>query len=146
MLRGTEDLIEQERIAALAEKNRGKIVIGVDDVAINLKILGAYIQKAGFSFIGAPGGAECLDLTTRVQPRLLLLDIQMPGIGGIEVCRRLRRRPEFRNVPIAFLTASNMAEDVKEGMQAGGNDFITKPVQQAKLIERVSYWVHKRVS
>jgi CheY-like chemotaxis protein len=127
---------------ALLDKNRAKIVMGVDDNAINLTILGAYIQKAGFTFVGAAGGAECLDLTTRVRPRLLLLDIQMPEVDGIEVCRRLRRRLEFQNVPIAFLTASHKAEDVAEGMRAGGNDFIVKPVQQAKLIERVSYWVN----
>lgn len=130
----------------LLDKNRGKVVMGVDDVPINLTIIGAYIQKAGFTFIGATSGEECLDLTTRVQPRVLLLDIQMPGIDGLEVCRRLRRRPEFKSVPIVFfLTASNKLEDVTEGMAAGGNDFITKPVQQAKLIERVTYWVQRRV-
>jgi two-component system OmpR family response regulator len=129
----------------LLDKNRGKIVMGVDDVPINLTILGAYIQKAGFTFIGAASGEECLNLTTRVQPRVLLLDIQLPGIDGFEVCRRLRRREEFTRVPIVFLTASDNLEDVKEGMAAGGNDFITKPVQQAKLIERVTYWVQRRV-
>jgi CheY-like chemotaxis protein len=129
----------------ISEKNRGKVVMGVDDVPMNLTIIGAYLQKAGFAFIGAAGGEECLDLTTRVQPRVLLLDIQMPGVDGLEVCRRLRRRLEFKHVPIAFLTASNKAEDVAEGIAAGGNDFITKPFQQAKLIERVAYWVHRRV-
>jgi two-component system cell cycle response regulator len=127
------------------DKNRGKIVMGIDDVPINLTILRAYIQKAGFTFIGATSGEECLDLTTRVQPRVLLLDIQMPGIDGLEVCRRLRRRREFRHVPIVFLTASNKVEDVTEGMAAGGNDFITKPVQESKLIERVTYWTQRRV-
>jgi CheY-like chemotaxis protein len=129
----------------LLDKNRGKIVMGVDDVPINLTILSSYVRKAGFTFIGAGSGEECLNLTTRVRPRVLLLDIQMPGIDGLEVCRRLRRRPEFKSVPIVFLTASNKLEDVQGGMAAGGNDFITKPVQQAKLIERVTYWVQRRV-
>jgi DNA-binding response OmpR family regulator len=127
---------------ALHHNNRTKIVMGVDDHALSLTILGAYIQKAGFTFVSAAGGAECLDLTTRVRPRLLLLDIQMPAIDGIEVCRRSRRRLDFQDVPIAFLTARHSAEDVAEGISAGGNDFIIKPVQQSKLIERVSYWVN----
>jgi CheY-like chemotaxis protein len=128
------------------ESNRSKIVMGVDDVPLNLAILKAYLSAAGYTFIGVASGEECLELTNRIKPRLILLDIEMsPGIGGIETCQRLRQRRELKHVPIAFLTAHKTAEHVMEGLKAGGNDFIAKPVQKDKLIERVRHWVSRRV-
>jgi len=70
--------------SASTESNRSKIVIGVDDVPENLTILKAYVSAAGFTFMGAASGEECMALTSRVMPRLILLDIEMsPGIDGL---------------------------------------------------------------
>ena len=130
---------------APAENNRSKIVIGVDDLAENLAVLKAYVGAAGFTFIGVASGEECLALTNRIKPRLILLDIEMlPGIDGIETCRRLRQRRDLKDVPIAFLTAHKTAQHVMEGVAAGGNDFIAKPFQREKLVERVLHWVSRR--
>jgi CheY-like chemotaxis protein len=128
-----------------AEGNRSKIVMGVDDVPVNLAILNAYVSAAGYTFIGMASGEECLELTSRIKPRLILLDIEMsPGIDGIETCRRLRQRRELGQVPIAFLTAHKTATHVMDGLKAGGNDFIAKPVQKDKLIDRVRHWTSRR--
>jgi len=122
-----------------------KIVMGVDDAPENLFMLQAAIKHAGYTFLGAKSGAECLSLVSRVVPRLILLDIEMPEMDGYETCRKLRSNPELRHVPIAFLTARKTPADVTAGMQAGGNDFIVKPFDHIKLIERVRHWTSRSV-
>ncbi|SRR5579875_3400622 len=123
---------------------KSKIVIGVDDTPENLRLLQFAIEAAGYTFIGLKNGLECLAMLGRVTPRLILLDIEMPTIDGFETCRRIRRMHGFERVPIAFLTARKSPEDVKEGLAAGGNDFIVKPYVVAKLRERVDYWTTHR--
>src|SRR5258708_517895 len=103
-----------------------KIVLGVDDQPENLIILESLIEAQGFIFLGVGSGAEALSLAVRASPRLILLDVQMPEMDGFETCRRLRRIPELASVPIAFLTARKASDDVRAGLQAGGNDFIVK--------------------
>lgn len=125
--------------------NRNKIVIGVDDLPQHLKLLQQCILSGGYSFIGAASGLECLALVTRIEPRLILLDVQMPDLDGFETCRRLRNEQSLNHVPIAFLTARNSPDDVKLGLAAGGNDFILKPVALSRLLDRVQYWTSRRV-
>jgi two-component system OmpR family response regulator len=122
-----------------------KIVIGVDDAAENLKMIEAVVVAGGYSFLGVSSGSECLSLLTRVAPRLILLDIEMPGMSGFETCRKIRRSPELDHVPVAFLTARHGIDDVKEGIAAGGNDFIVKPFDVLKLIERIKHWTTRTI-
>lgn len=130
----------------IASENRNKVVIGVDDSVANLEFLKLTLVAAGYSFVGVESGSECLTLVLRVSPRLVLLDVQMPGLDGFETCRRLRALPEIRTVPIAFLTGSSKTrEDVRKGMSVGGNDFIVKPFDPVQLLERVKHWVSRRV-
>ncbi|MGB8841585.1 MAG: response regulator [Aliidongia sp.] len=126
---------------------RSKIVIGVDDEADNLDMLGSLIEGAGFTFIGASSGTECLSLVLRITPRLILLDIEMrPGMDGFETCRRLRKDMRLKPIPIVFLTGRKTGEDVKACIKAGGNDFIVKPFDPVKLVDRVEYWMVRRVA
>lgn len=120
-----------------------KVVIGVDDAPENLFLLQAAAKAGGFFFVAAKSGAECLSMVHRIAPRLILLDIQMPEMDGFEVCRRLRAIPELRRVPIAFLTAQKSPSDVMICREVGGNDFIVKPFDPLKLIERMKYWTNK---
>jgi DNA-binding response OmpR family regulator len=85
-------------------------------------------------------------MLTRVTPRLILLDIQMPEMDGLETCRRIRAIRELAQVPVAFLTASKSAEDVRAGLAAGGNDFIVKPFDIQKLLLRVEHWTTRRIA
>jgi two-component system, OmpR family, response regulator len=125
--------------------NRNKIVIGVDDLPQHLKLLQQCILSGGYNFIGAASGIECLALVSRIEPRLILLDVQMPDLDGFETCRRLRNDLSLSHVPIAFLTARNSPDDVKLGLAVGGNDFILKPVALSRLLDRVQYWTSRRV-
>jgi two-component system OmpR family response regulator len=126
--------------------NRNKIVIGVDDLPQDLRLLRQCIMAGGFTFVGAQSGAECLKILARVEPRLILLDVKLPDFDGFDLCRRLRGNMRLSHVPIAFLTARNSPEDVKRGLAAGGNDYILKPVSVARLMERVNHWTSRRLS
>ena len=121
----------------------GKIVIGVDDGPENLFLLQSVLKHAGYSFLGLKAGRDCLAVMARVIPRLILLDIEMPELDGFETCRKLREMPELTRVPIAFLTARKTPEDVTHGLQVGGNDFIVKPFDPGKLLERVAHWTNR---
>jgi DNA-binding response OmpR family regulator len=117
-----------------------KIVVGVDDAPENLALLQGAVKAGGFTFLGAGSGREGLLLLNRVVPRLVLLDIEMPDMDGFETCRRIRAIPELRSVPVAFLTARRTQEDVRQCLEVGGNDFIIKPFDIIKLLERIRYW------
>ena len=133
-------------IAAQTAAGRGKVVLGVDDQPENIMMLESILEFQGFTFFGASSGIECLSLVQRVNPRLILLDVQMPLMDGYETCRRLRRIPEYRSIPVAFLTARKEVEDVRTGIAVGGNDFIVKPFDPVKLVNRVVHWTSRRVN
>jgi CheY-like chemotaxis protein len=120
---------------------KSTIVLAADDAEENLALLRVAVESAGYTFVGAKTGLECLRLISRMKPKLILLDVQMPNLDGFETCRRIRRLPQAGGIPVAFLTARNTVEDVKTGMAAGGNDFIMKPYEMAKLVERIKYWI-----
>ena len=117
-----------------------RTVIAADDVAENHALLRAVIEENGLTFLGVADGEACLGLAARVTPSLILLDVQMPGMDGFETCRRLRRIDALRSVPIAFLVAQKSPGDLEEGLAAGGNDFIGKPVVAEKLRHCVAHW------
>jgi CheY-like chemotaxis protein len=121
-----------------------RTVLAVDDAPENLAFIKACLASAGYTVFAARSGEECLTLLTRITPRMILLDVQMPGIDGFETCRQIRKRKELTQVPIAFLTARKGAEDVKECVASGGNDFIVKPFECQKLLDRVSHWTTHR--
>jgi two-component system sensor histidine kinase/response regulator len=117
---------------------RAKIVLAADDQAENLMILESLIEAQGYTFFGVETGLEAISLAIRISPRLILMD-------GYETCRRLRAIPDLKPVPIAFLTARKSSDDVREGLLAGGNDFIVKPFDPEKLISRVVQWTNRRL-
>jgi CheY-like chemotaxis protein len=123
---------------------RGRIVFGVDDNAANLSYLRETLASAGYVFAGFSTGPDCLSALLLAVPKLILLDVQMPGMDGFETCRRLRALPETRTVPVAFLTAMKTREHVRAGLLAGGNDFFVKPFEREKLLERVQMWTTRQ--
>jgi len=124
---------------------KAKIILAADDQAENLMILESLIEAQGFTFFGVESGLEALSLAPRINPRLILLDVQMPIMDGFETCRRLREIPDLKPTPIAFLTARKSSDDVRTGLLAGGNDFIVKPFDPDKLIARVVQWTGRRL-
>jgi CheY-like chemotaxis protein len=124
---------------ALAAR-RSKIVMVVDDAQEILLHLQNLIEAHGYTCLTVPSGRDCLEMVNRIPPRVILLDVEMPSMDGYETCRRLRRLPGTTRIPIMFLTARKTAEAVRAGIGAGGNDFVVKPFDPAKLLERLDHW------
>jgi DNA-binding response OmpR family regulator len=120
-----------------------KVVLAVDDSRDMLDIVKAVLVDAGYRFFGAGGARQGLRLIGEVEPDLILLDIQMPEMDGFEMCRQIRATEAWKHIPVAFLTARHTAQDVKAGLDAGGNDFITKPFDGKTLLGRVERWMPK---
>jgi len=125
---------------------RSKIVMAVDDSSETLLMLKDIIVGAGYGFVAARNGEHCLKRIGDARPNFILLDVQMPEMDGFELCRRIRALPQFRDVPIAFLTVRKTEEDVRAGIATGGNDFIAKPFTVKTLLRHVDHWAFRRIA
>jgi len=112
-------------------------ILIVDDNATNVKILQARLASEGYEVVSAADGEEGLFAARQLTPDLILLDLMMPRLGGIEVCKRLRADPEFPFTPIIMVTAMADLKDVIAGLEAGADEYLTKPVDHAALAARV---------
>ena len=112
-------------------------ILAVDDVPANLDVLSQALEAGGYNVLVATSGETALDLVTRIEPDLILLDVMMPGIDGFETCRRLKADEATEEIPVIFLTARNELDGVLEGFQAGGVDYISKPFQKDEVLIRI---------
>jgi adenylate cyclase len=112
-------------------------ILIVDDNATNVKILQARLTSEGYEVVSAADGEEGLAAARQLNPDLILLDVMMPKLGGIEVCRRLRADPAFPFTPIIMVTAMSDLKDIVAGLEAGADEYLTKPVDHAALAARV---------
>ena len=114
----------------------GRILV-VDDYPANVKLLERNLRTAGYETVAAYDGQEALDKVKTEKPDLVLLDIMLPKIDGFEVCRRLRADEATAVIPIIMITALMETEDRIRGLEAGGDDFISKPFDRGELLARV---------
>jgi len=115
----------------------GRILV-VDDVATNRMIAGAKLTASYFDVIEAECGEQAIELAVSEQPDLILLDVLMPGIDGFETCRRLKATHATQHIPVVMLTALDGQADRLRGLDAGADDFLSKPYQDMALFTRVS--------
>lgn len=114
-----------------------KILI-VDDTPANLDVLKQTLAREGYRISLAPSGERALKIVPLLKPDLILLDVMMPGIDGYETCRRLKRDRVHADIPVIFITAKNETQDIVEGFNAGGIDYISKPFRHEEVLARVS--------
>jgi two-component system cell cycle response regulator len=112
-------------------------VLVVDDIHLNLKLLQARLSAEYFEVVTASNGQEALDICARSQCDIVLLDVMMPGIDGFEVAMRLKSNPATHHIPIIMVTALDQPADRVKGLEAGADDFLTKPIDDIALIARV---------
>lgn len=112
-------------------------VLVVDDNPTNLNLLIDYLTAANFEVFAAEEGQSALDLLAYIEPDIILLDVMMPEMNGFETCRRLKAQPATREIPVIFMTALTDTADKVQGFEAGGVDYITKPVHHAEVLARI---------
>jgi adenylate cyclase len=112
-------------------------ILIVDDTPANVHILQARLVANGYDIVTATDGEEALAVVREAQPDLILLDVMMPKLDGFEVCRRLRADATLPFIPIIMVTAKSEPRDIVAGLEAGGDEYLAKPVDQAALVARV---------
>ncbi len=112
-------------------------VLVVDDILANVRLLEAKLAAEYFEVVTAMNGADALEAVQRTRPDIVLLDVMMPGIDGVEVCRRIKQNPATQHIPVVMVTALDQPEDRVRGLEAGADDFLTKPVNDLALFCRV---------
>jgi len=117
--------------------NEPATLLVVDDMAANRKLLGDVLSAKGYAVVTAATGEEALAKVQTIKPDLVLLDIVMPGLSGYDVCRRIRADASTGVLPVVMVTALDPTEERIKGLEAGADDFLTKPINQPELLARV---------
>jgi two-component system cell cycle response regulator len=112
-------------------------ILVVDDIPANVKLLEARLTAEYFDVITATNGIDALAVCEKAECDMVLLDVMMPDMDGFEVCQRLKSNPKTHHIPVVMVTALDQASDRVRGLQAGADDFLTKPVGEVALISRV---------
>jgi len=117
-------------------RGRRRRVLVVDDQPVNIRLIHQVLSKE-YEVLVATNGEQAIDLCQRSRPDLVLLDVVMPGMDGLEVCRRLKQHPELHTISVIFVTAGTLAGEENACWEAGGADFVNKPVNPLTLRNRV---------
>jgi diguanylate cyclase (GGDEF)-like protein len=117
-------------------------ILIVDDTPENLRVMSELLAPLGCQLLIANSGKRALEIVERITPTLILLDVMMPDIDGFETCRRLRKMPALRDVPVLFVTA--LTDEIQQGFACGGNDYITKPINATEVQVRVKHHLEKQ--
>ena len=117
---------------------RGEVVLVVDDVPWSLGALFAELEAAGYTVISAADGSQALQRLQWVSPDAILMDAMMPGLDGFETCRRIKAEPAWSHVPVIFMTGLSQTAEVLRGFDAGGVDYVVKPVRAQEVLARLA--------
>jgi two-component system, cell cycle response regulator len=129
----------------LADPRKPAILI-VDDAPDNLGVLRSMMLRQGYQTFVATSGDRALDIAQRVKPDVILLDVVMPGIDGLETCRRLKAHPATARIPVIFMSARGDTEDIVAGFDTGAADYISKPLRLEEVSARVRAQLRQRTS
>lgn len=122
----------------LKEDQSTTVVLIVDDVLDNLALLHDALDESGYTVLVANSGAKALQIAVDTQPDIILLDAIMPEMDGFQVCTKLKENIDTRDIPIIFMTGLTEAEHVAAAFQAGGTDYVTKPIRPKEVLARIS--------
>jgi two-component system, cell cycle response regulator len=120
-------------------------VLVVDDILANVRLLEAKLTAEYFEVHTAMNGVDALESVQRIKPDIVLLDVMMPGMDGIEVCRRIKSNSQTHHIPVVMVTALDQPDDRVRGLEAGADDFLTKPVSDLALFCRVKSLVRLKM-
>lgn len=139
----TEYLKRKEEIMDISEAQHAQIkrkrILIVDDLPQNLQVLGNTLRDYGFQIAFATSGKQALTIAALKMPHLILLDMAMPEMDGLAVCKKLKEDAKTKNIPVVFLTAKTESESIIKAMKAGGNDYVVKPFNTTDLMGRILF-------
>jgi DNA-binding response OmpR family regulator len=138
MTRGEGSSMSEEK-----QGDRGRILI-VDDDPNTLEILRRWLQREGYTTVSADNGRSCLDELGKEPVDVIVLDVMMPGMDGLQVCEHLRENAAWRSIPVMLLTAKDDIETRSRGMVLGVSEYLTKPVNKLELFARLQAQLHSR--
>jgi CheY-like chemotaxis protein len=116
-------------------------ILVVDDNEANLRLINAVLRTRGYDLVEARSGEAALESLAMQRPSLVLMDVQMPGLSGIDVARTIRAMPALADLPLVAITAMAMKGDREEIMAAGFNDYLAKPYKMGELLALVARWL-----
>ncbi len=119
-----------------------KILI-IDDDPDALEISRARLETQGYKVLAVDDGEKSLEIIRKKRPDVILLDVVMPKVDGLSICRIIKKDEKIKNIPVILLTAKEMIADVDRGFEAGANDYVTKPVDWNKLIDKIKKLTRK---
>lgn len=128
---------------SLEQADVGHLLI-VDDQPNSRMLLGDLLEGIGYRVSEAESGNQALHMLETFQPDLILLDVMMPGLDGFEVCRRIKANEETRLIPVVLITAASDRKNRVRGIEAGADDFLSKPFDESELLARVRSLVHQK--
>ena len=117
-------------------------ILSVDDEPVNQRIVDNFLNKQ-YELAFATNGVECLDALEQRKPDLILMDINMPQLNGFEACAKIRSNPEYRRIPIIFVSTSKLKQDKRGSLAVGGDDYIEKPLRKSSLNSKISHYLKK---
>lgn len=117
--------------------NPGDTILVVDDTPSSLGMLTSALEESGYTVLVAPDGQKALDIASKFTPHAILMDAVMPDLDGFETSKRLKQIQALRDVPVLFMTGLSDTENIVRGLEAGGVDYITKPVNPVELLARL---------
>lgn len=119
-------------------------VLVVDDIPVNVILLAERLKLASYQVVTATSGAEALKIIRQSPPDIVLLDVMMPGMSGYEVCQEIRRDEKHAGLPVVLVTALDKDSDRQTGLDAGADEFLTKPADDDVLFSAMQRAVRKR--
>jgi CheY-like chemotaxis protein/anti-sigma regulatory factor (Ser/Thr protein kinase) len=134
----------EEQVISSPEPAKHEVILLAEDNKANILTIGDYLESHGYQVVVAHNGLEAIEKAQEVQPNLILMDIQMPALDGLEAIRRLRILPRFTTTPIIALTALAMPGDRERCLEAGANEYMSKPVSLNELMRTISQLLNQK--
>jgi len=122
------------------------LVLHADDESVNRDVMQMLLSDYGVDGLGAANAKEAIKLALKNIPDLIILDVNMPGMDGVEACKALKSDPATKNIPVVMLTALSLMKDVERAFAEGANDYLTKPVDTKALYSALARWLPKPAS
>jgi CheY-like chemotaxis protein len=113
------------------------LVLAVDDSPVQLRLVQDLLERNGYAVKTAPSSEEALAVLNMIAPALTILDVMMPGMSGVDLCRQLKRDEKHRNIPVILVTGEKEPKDFKAGQEAGAVIYMTKPIRPERLLNAV---------